>query len=105
MGPDSHSLELHMNKSFLSKIYLNTKISWHEYGASDINDWPLGMLSSNNFNFGYSQESFPSKPVNSDLSFNCNIDYVFTKKIKSTLKVNFSTMNNNFINFVFNVSI
>ena len=92
LGPDSHSIEFSLRKSIFDKIYINSKFIWEEKGNSNINDWPDGMLSSNDFNFGYNYELFPSRPITSHFKIALSLDHIVSNKFKVIYKLDYSSI-------------
>ena len=92
LGPDAHSLEISFNKRLPYKIYFEGQLIWKEFGSSDINDWPESMTSSNDFNFGYSKEVFPSRPIYNEKILSLSVDCKLFDKLKSGIKINYSTI-------------
>jgi hypothetical protein len=91
LGPDAHSLEIHFKKEISQEIDFTCQLIFKEFGSSDINDWPESMLSSNDFNFGYSNEVFPSRPISNERILNLSIDYMLSAKLKTVVNFNYST--------------
>lgn len=105
LGPDAHSLEISFYKKWKSKINFTGQIVIKELGASDINDWPKSMLSSNDFNFGYSEEPFPSSPIFNEQMLKLSMGYLLFHNMKIDLSVDYSSKTNIYMKFRLNLVI
>tara|TARA_B000000557_G_scaffold256474_1_gene248719 strand:+ start:7041 stop:8420 length:1380 start_codon:yes stop_codon:yes gene_type:complete len=78
IGPDAHLFSLlfkyHNDDDY---IFIN-KLTWQEKGGGNINEWPENINDSSNF--GYSNEPFPSKPIENTLKYEFSYEKFFRIK-------------------------
>jgi hypothetical protein len=97
LGPDTHSFKVKLFKQFSDHLNTRWDLSWTESGSGNIYEWPAGIT--NNQNFAYSHEPFPSRPITSEYEASLTIDYFVNARVNTAISIDMSSIRSTSMQF------